>query len=320
MIPERGHMAQALILIGYALTSVFASAGNTIVKWGDAPADTEIVTANAKGMNQFGTSYDEDSIGSPEDGTSDYVLGSDGQTRTFYGAMSTANTVPIINNSGRGDRIQMVNNFTATPGTLTSMLVWKASDFLTDDRTLDTMTVSYASRGGDGTTISFLIETASGWYQSEQTDFNDTSTYTDFSGTSENLTWSPFSEFGVIGGEGTPDTTNILSVGLYSSSTNTSGNFIGGLVAHFEVTAVGALEPSLKIIAVGFDGAGDFQIDFIGMPNTSYGVEYTPDLGSPFATIIDLTTTTDAFGDGNIPISPEDVTLSKAFFRIIPSH
>jgi hypothetical protein len=302
-----------------AITATIASTiqAETIVKWGDSPADTNIVTANARGLNQFGTSYDAASIGSPEDGTSDYALGIAGQTRTFYGAMSTENTVPIVNNSGAGDRIQVVHNFKGDPGALTSMIVWQASEFLTDSRALDSMTVSYASRGGDGTTISFLIETTSGWYQSDQTDMNATNVYADFSGTSASITWSPFSEFDVTAGEGGADTTDIKSVGLYSSSTNTSSNFIGGLVANFEVTAVSVTAHSLGITAFEFDEAGNLQIDFTGAPNTVYGVEFSPDLSTPFAPVTDLTATTDSSGDGFVPISAEEITSSKGFYRIV---
>ena len=319
MILERRHLAQPLILTGYLLTSAFATAGDTIVKWGDVPADTEIVTANARGLNQLEATYDEAAIGSPEDGTNDYTLGVAGQTRTFYGAMSSANNVPIIHNNGGGDRIQMVHNFGGSPGTLTSMVAWQTSDFLASGRSLDSMTVSYASRGGDGTTVSFLVETTSGWYQSDQTDLNDAGTYADFSGTNGNLTWSPFSEFGVTGGVGAADTTDILSVGLYSSSTNTSSNFIGGLVSYFEVTTLPDSPGSgnIEISYLGYDVDGNLIIDFIGTPNTIHGVEFSPDLGIPFAAITDLTGTTDRFGDGTIFVSTAEIMTPKGFFRIV---
>ena len=319
MFLDRIHVTPTLILTGYFLTNAIATAGDTIVKWGDVPADTEIVTANARGLNQFGATYDEAAIGSPEDGTNGYTLGVAGQTRTFYGAMSSANTVPIIHNNGSGDRIQMVHNLGGSPGTLTSMIAWQASDFLASGRSLESMTVSYASRGGDGTTISFLIETSSGWYQSDQTDLNDAGTYADFSGTNSSLTWSPFSEFGVTGGVGAADTADIKSVGLFTSSTNTSSNFIGCVVSYFEVAALPDSPGSgnIEISYLGYDVAGNLIIDFIGTPDTTHGVEFSPDFGSPFAAITGLTTTTDRFGDGTIIVSTEEMTTPKGFFRIV---
>ena len=229
-----------------AIAAVITTTTNaaTIVKWGESSGDTTMVTANASGVNPFGTTYSSTSVGSPANGTNGYADPAAGQTRTFYGAMSPTNGVPIINNNGGGDRIQMVNNFGGNPGSLTSMVVWQEGDFLTAERTLDSINVNFASRGGDGTTVRFLIETSSGWYQSDQSDFNSTSTYQDFSGTSGTLTWSSFSEFGVTGGVGAADVTDIQSVGLHSSSTNTSANFIGGLVNYYEVTAVTVPEPS----------------------------------------------------------------------------
>ncbi len=234
-------------------TVAFASVAQaaTIVKWGESAGDTTIVTANAAGVNAFGTTYDDTSIGSPANGTNGYTSPTAGQTRTFYGAKSPSNTVPIINNNGGGDRIQMVNNFGGNAGTLTSMIAWKDDDFLTGDRTLDTFEVNFASRGGIGTTVSFLIATSSGWYQSDQTDFNSTGTYKTFTENSGTLTWSPFSDFGVTGGAGTADITDIQSVGLYASSTNTSSNFVGGLVNYYEVTATGVPEPS-SLALLGF--------------------------------------------------------------------
>lgn len=225
----------------------------TIVKWGESAGDTTIVTANAAGVNAFGTTYDATSIGSPSNGSSGYASPTAGQTRTFYGAKSPSNTVPIINNNNGGDRIQMVHNFGGNAGTLTSMIAWKEDDFLTGDRTLDTLGVNYASRGGIGTTVSFLIATSSGWYQSDQTDFNSTGTYKAFTGNSGTLTWSPFSDFGVTGGAGAADISDIQSVGFYASSTNTSSNFIGGLVNYYEVTAVPVPEPS-SLALLGFAG------------------------------------------------------------------
>ncbi|MDG1362523.1 MAG: hypothetical protein P8Q54_03530 [Akkermansiaceae bacterium] len=306
--------------IGIAVTTATMVAtihAETIVKWGGNPADTEIVTANAKGINQFGDTYDHDSIGSPEDGTSDYLLGALGQTRTFYGAMSTTNTVPIVNNSGRGDRIQMVHNFRGSPGSLTSMVVWKADDFLVNAGALDSMTVSFASRGGKGTTIAFLIETSSGWFQSDQTASNDSAIYADFSETSGSLTWSPFSEFSVSAGADAPDLADIQSVGVFSSSTNVSSNFIGGLVAYFEVTAGAASGPSLGITSVDYDEIEGHRIDFTGLPNTVHGVEFSPDLDASFVTMDGLTATTDSSGVGVILVSSEESTSSKGFFRII---
>ncbi len=232
-------------IITTTLACVSMTQAVVIVKWGASPADIGIVTSNAAGVNNFGTTYDDTSIGSPANGTSGYSTSVVGQTRTFYGAKSPSNGVAILNNNNGGDRIQMVNNFRGTAGILTSMIAWKESDFLTGDRILEALAVDYASRGGIGTTVSFLIETSSGWYQSDQSDTNTASSYKTFNGTVGTLTWSSFRDFGVTGGAGAADITDIQSVGLFSSSTNnTRNNWAGSLVSNFEASATSIPEPS----------------------------------------------------------------------------
>ncbi len=248
----------AVVTIGLVASIGTEASADIIVKWGESGGDTGIVTANASGVNQFGTTYSDTSIGSPTNGTSGYANPSAGQTRTFYGAMSITNTVPIVNNSGSGDRIQMVNNFGGSAGTLQSMIAWQEGDFLTADRSLESMNVSFASRGGDGTNAFFLIETSAGWYRSTQSE-NSTGAFVTFSENAADLTWTAFSDFGVTGGAVAADINDIQSVGLSFESSNTSSNFVGGLVRNFEVNATAVPEPSsLTFLCAGAIGLFGF--------------------------------------------------------------
>jgi len=168
-----------------------------------------------------------------------------GQTREYYGAKdSTSGPFGPNENGGAGgtDAIQMVRNFSGAGGTVTSMIAWEEPDFLTSDRALESFTIEFDTRGG-ATTASYLIETAAGWYQSDQT-FADNN-FATINTAIGDLTWSSYSLFGVTGGGGTADTDNIVSVGAYfTSSIAPGGNWTGAKLQYFEVTAVAVPEPS----------------------------------------------------------------------------
>jgi hypothetical protein len=214
----------------------------TIVKWGESGGDTNIVTGGAAGQNTMSATYGN--IVSPADGVKDYDLSAAGQTRTFYGAQSLSGA-SIVNNGGpSADHIQLVHNLGGFAGSLTNMVAWESQDFLTTDSELESMSVSFSSRGGDDTDAYFLIETSAGWYVSDAFATNITSsTYIAYSKNVGELSWSGFSEFGVTNGTiaaATADTNDIQSVGVYYTSTeNTGTTWIGSKTAYFEVMATG---------------------------------------------------------------------------------
>ena len=155
--------------------------------------------------------------------------------------------------------MQLLNNFgRGTSGTMTTMLSWKSSDFLTNDGTLESYQLEFRTRdNGDTSTTSFLLETSSGWYVSNETftsSANGNANYVQVNEHISGLTFGGFNQFGVTAGNGLADTSDILSVGFFSS-TNSTNTFAGNFVRHFEVSAVP--EPSgavLSLIGLVFVG------------------------------------------------------------------
>ncbi len=219
-------------LASFALTAQAA----TIVNWGASGGDAGIVTANAN--DTVSTTYTGSYI-NPANGTSGYSTNVAGQTREYYGAISESGSVLGIVNLASGDQIQMVKNFSNLGGTVNSMIAWESPDFLTSDRELESFTMEFETRGGNGSTAQYLIETSAGWYLSDNIfSQDDLSTINTAVGS---LTWSSFSEFGVTGGGTTPaDTDNIVSVGAYFSSSIDAGggNWTGAKLEYFNVTAI----------------------------------------------------------------------------------
>ena len=123
------------------------------------------------------------------------------------------------------------------------------------------MSVRYESRGGDGVTAFFLIETTAGWYKSIESDFNaSTSVPQDWTLGVADLSWVAFSEFGVTGGAVAADITDIQSAGVYFAAVNTSANFFGTKVEYVEVTASGVpvvVVPPYETWAESYDLFGD---------------------------------------------------------------
>ncbi|MBT3194394.1 MAG: hypothetical protein HN341_17755 [Verrucomicrobia bacterium] len=227
------------VVVAMLCLSSGASA-STIVKWGESGGDDTIVTANANGS--YGTTYTGTYV-SPADGASGYSTNAAGQTRNYYGAMDpNGNPFGPNENGGAGgtDAIQMVKNFGGAGGTVESMIAWEAPDFMTSDRVLASFAIEFATRGGT-TTARYLIETADGWYQSNQTLTDDD--YTTINTAIGDLTWSSFSLFGVTGGGANPaDPDNIISVGAYFTTTiGAGGTWSGAKLQYFQVTAAPAL-------------------------------------------------------------------------------
>ncbi|MBT3191485.1 MAG: hypothetical protein HN341_02915, partial [Verrucomicrobia bacterium] len=227
-------MKTKMLLAASLFLSIAVQAG-TIVNFGET-GGSEMVTANANGT--VSTTY-ASSYTSPSDGSGGYSTNVAGQTRNYYGAMDPVHVFGLGNNGGDDskDAIQMVKNFSGAGGSVTSMIAWESPDFLTSDRAAESFDMEFETRGGTST-ARYLIETAAGWYQSDQT-FVDSgsSSWADSSKNIGDLTWTGFSGFGVSAGTGTADTNHIVSVGAYFSSTLASGNWTGAKLRYFKVTA-----------------------------------------------------------------------------------
>ena len=235
-----------------ALFSGVATEAATIVEWG-AAGGQEIVTSNAN-VSGISTTYSTAAYLSPADGYKGYSTHVAGQTREYYGA-SDAQVFGLNNNGGDDgkDAIQMVRNFSGAGGTVTSMIAWGAADFLAPARGLESFDMEFETRAG-ATTGHYLIQTGSGWYRSvESVVDNGSNSWADFSKDVSELTWDSFSSFGVSGGSGEPDLTDVQSVGAYFTSTLASGNWTGAKLRYFKVTEV---SPIVQTNATYADVAG----------------------------------------------------------------
>jgi hypothetical protein len=230
----------------------FASQADTIVNWGGPSGITNLVTAGASTQNRAAGVYQ---IVSPVDGSGGYDVNAAGQTRTFYGAQSTAwNNTIIVQDRQRDangdwepaptkiDYAQMVFNMPATGGAMTSMLAWESTQYLNGSgaRELQDMTVRFESRGEVGTTASFLIETSAGWYKSvENSGLNShTSVPVDWTLNVDSLSWVAFNEFGVTGGAVAANITDIQAAGVYFAASSSTSTWTGTKVEYVNVTAI----------------------------------------------------------------------------------
>ena len=222
----------------FALLSTAVSVpAATIVEWG-AAGGQEMVSANAN-ASSIPSAYTTASYLSPADGASGYSTSIAGQTREYYGA-SDAQVFGINNNGGDNykDAIQMVRNFSGAGGTVTSMIAWEASDFMSPVRRLDSFDMEFETRGGT-TSGYYLVQTGAGWFRSVESIVDSGSNnWADFAKNVSELTWESFSSFGVSGGSGAVDLSDVQSVGAYFTSTLASGNWAGAKLRYFKVTEV----------------------------------------------------------------------------------
>ena len=234
------------------LSALSVAQAATIVNFGQTGGDT-LSSGNANAT--LNHTYDPLTNGyqNPANGTNGYSTEVAGQTRKFYGAISTPANIYGIN----GDHIQMVYNTGGSGGNVTSMIAWQQEDFLTHNTggvSVTSFDMEFQTRGGD-TTAYYLIETADGWYQS-QVFTND-----DYTSTAKNigdLTWSGFDNFGVTNGadnEAIADTDSILSVGAYFDSTLASGtNWTGAKLRYFNVAGTAAVPEPSSTALLGLGG------------------------------------------------------------------
>lgn len=250
----------ALLKIGFALLCLTGwTQAATIVQWGAQGGDTGIVTSTGSGPSTPST-YTASTLYNPS-GTLGYNDADPLRTNKFGGAATQNQNNNFVDNAS-GDYIQLLANV-GPLGFYEGMLAWDGgaggsgqSAFLTNDGQLESFHVEFKQRNSDNTpTVSFLLETTAGWYISDQSLTNSSSTYSVFDANIASLTWSGFSQFGVTAGAGTtPDTADFVSVGFYLSDTNGGGNFSGGYIRNFEVTATPSPTPepsSLGLILLG---------------------------------------------------------------------
>jgi hypothetical protein len=248
-------IAKFTALITLTCLTAPAALGDTIVHWGVAGGDTEILTAgsNTKGQVQFPAIYDPATLVNPADTIGGYDVDAVGRTNVFSGA-DNGNFSNTFSDNAAGDYMQLINNFGRdTAGTFLSMVAWESSGFLTGVGTLESYQLEFRTRdNGDASTATFLLETSSGWYVSDQTFVSSTNAnYVQVNENIADLTWAGFNGFQVTAGTGPADISDIQSVGFYSSTDSLSG-FSGNFVRHFEVTTIPEPSSSALLGLCGF--------------------------------------------------------------------
>jgi hypothetical protein len=229
---------------------------DTIVKWGESGGDTNILTAgsNTACQNTPTNIYYESVLMNPTDGSNGYDVDAAGKTHEFSGAFDPSGFFNVFVNNAAGDYMQLVGLRTVGE-TQRCMVAWQASEFLSDANELKSMVVEFAKARPQNTpTVSFLLETPAGWYKSDQTaTAESTATYASFSNSASALTWSPFGEFGVSPGIGSPDIADIQSVGVHHSTTISSDEWTGIKLRYVEVMATNTMRTVVKWGEAGGD-------------------------------------------------------------------
>ncbi|MDH4203628.1 MAG: putative glycoside hydrolase [Phycisphaerae bacterium] len=201
------------------------------IQWGATGGDTEILTegTNTAGQNPFPAVYNPATLVNPADGTNGYDVDAVGRSNEFSGAYSNTNTTAVFVNNEAGDYMQLVytGDFTAAP--FETMVVWEYSQA----PQLESFTVEYREKSTTNVpTVSFVVETSAGWYVTDQTDTMDGTTYKSFALNAASATFSGFNKFGVTAGSGQPNLSDIKSVGVLSSTTNTVVGWTGTFIRY----------------------------------------------------------------------------------------
>ena len=302
----------------------------TIVQLGAQGGDIGMVTASGSGPNTAGAIYDAATLYSPSG-----ALGYTGQE--FGGVVLKRQGNNWADNAG-GDYIQLLANVSANPTLFyEAMLAWNGgannsgqSAFLgsSSDTVLESFHIEFKGRGSSNSpTVSFLLETSTGWYQANETVQVIGNAYASFDANIASLTWTGYSQFGVSAGAGTtPDTADIVSVGFYFSDTATSGNFSGGMVRNFEVTAISGgdqaptaaaqsvqyvLNTPASITLAGSDPEGSSLTYSVGTPTNGTLSGTAPDLTyTPSADYTGSDSFTFTVNDGTTDSDPATVSIT----------
>ena len=199
---------------------VAASQAALIVQLGARGGTRDMVTSSGSGQNSTPSTYDAQTLYNPLAPALGYTGDAFGGAATKNQNSNWVNDVTTNSRNGRitdtgFDYIQVLANM----GTSTNqaerfyeaMLVWDGgangsgqSAFRSTDE-IDAFHIEFKARGTPTpTTVSFLLETAAGWYVTDQTVTETGVGYTTFDANIADLTWTGFSQFGVTAGAGAP--------------------------------------------------------------------------------------------------------------------
>ena len=241
-------------LMGFIATAPSLKAAityETIVQWGELGGE-DIVSDVTNGQNAFGTTYDLDEVNPSSGSNGYYITDPSERTSVFHGAQAQAfgGSEFVSNGAPNFDYVQIVANSTAA---FEAMAAWNVSDGFLNSQpgpVLESFDIEFQRRGAGGADISFLLETSNGWYVTDTIGAEDGANWTTFSLDADSTTWSSFSGFSVSGGGGSPDFSDIVSVGFRVESDAVSG-WDGARVRYFEVTAAVPEPSSTALLGLG---------------------------------------------------------------------
>jgi hypothetical protein len=239
-----------------ALSTLSAFSSSIIVNWGPS---TNIVTSNQLFPTRPNT-YDPATEINPLIGAS-YYPDATGANPVFGGAMSVFNAaVASIENSSSNDRIAFqtgVNNGV----TFSAMVMWNASNFLTDPipMTLQTVTIGGVRQRSstvaqDSQEIRLILRQGDDYFISADQSFNTTASEKVFNldGSVNWFSFTPFSNgVATIGARvSTPSYDALDAIGYYQQTRNTSGSNqqVGFDITSFQ--AVGEPVPEPKTVTL----------------------------------------------------------------------
>ena len=221
-------MKKIIMLSAAVLLAAFAHA-DTIVQWGAASGDINIVTATT--VNPSGklpVTFVADVQRNNAVGAS-YYPSATGMSPYYNGASSFAGGLEnvIVNNVG-GDNIRNRNSM-AAGGSLSAMVVWEqSSGFVTSGLTVTNFSISLAGQQTSNTgSLNWLVEKGGAYYISSQSVAFSGATWTNASVAASTLTWNTFTPFSsgvaTIGSATNITLANVTSLGYYFNAVNGAG-------------------------------------------------------------------------------------------------
>jgi hypothetical protein len=245
-----------------AISTLPAFSNSVIVNWGPG---TNIVTANQSFATKP-TTYNPATAINPLVGAN-YYSDATGANPVFGGAMSVSASTAAIENSSGNDRIAFQHGVD-NGITFSAMVMWNASNFLTDpiSMTLQTVTIGgvrqrSSSVAQDNQEIRLILRQGDDYFISAAQSFNTTASEKVFNldGSVNWFSFTPFSNgVATIGAQvSAPSYDALDAIGYYQQTRNNSGSAnqqVGFDITSFQ--AVGEPVPEPKTVTLLLAGVG----------------------------------------------------------------